>query len=147
MSWWAWIVGGAILLGAELAFVSAQFYLVFVGGAAILVGLATGLIYPFEPWAQWATFAVLSFVLMVTFRARLYERLHGQHGHTRALEPGHIGTVMTLPVSLAPGESCRAEHGGSFWTVCNDSDTPIPSGASARVARVQGLTLLVRPNA
>jgi len=41
MTWWGWVIAGAILLGAELSFVSAQFYLVFIGSAAILVGLAT----------------------------------------------------------------------------------------------------------
>ena len=142
MTWWGWIVGGAVLLGAELAFVNAQFYLVFIGGAAILVGLATALVYPLEPWAQWGAFGVLALVLMVTFRSRLYERLRG---HAASVHPGPIGGVMTVPVSLAPGESCRAEHGGSYWTVCNDSEEPIPSGAHARIERVQGLTLLVRP--
>ena len=39
MSWWGWVIAGAILLGAELAFVNAQFYLVFVGSAAIVVGM------------------------------------------------------------------------------------------------------------
>ena len=143
MTWWGWIVGGAILLGAEIAFVSAQFYLVFIGGAAILVGLATGLLYPLAPWAQWASFGVLALVLMVTFRSRLYDRLHR---HKPSVLPGPVGGVMTLPVALAPGESCRAEHGGTSWTVCNDSDRPILSGAHARIASVQGLTLLVRPN-
>lgn len=38
MTWWGWVIGGAILLGAELAFVDAQFYLVFVGTAAIIDG-------------------------------------------------------------------------------------------------------------
>ena len=33
MQWWGWIAVGVILLGAELAFVDAQFYLVFIGGA------------------------------------------------------------------------------------------------------------------
>lgn len=143
MSWWGWIVGGAILLGAELAFVDAQFYLVFIGGAAIVVGLFTVLIDSFAPWAQWAAFAVLALVLMVTFRSRLYEHLRGSRESVRS---GPIGTVMTLPMALAPGESCRAEHCGTFWTVCNDSDRPIPSGASARIERVEGLKLLVRPN-
>jgi membrane protein implicated in regulation of membrane protease activity len=143
MNWWGWIVGGAILLGAELAFVSAQFYLVFVGGAAILVGLATALIPSFEAWAQWAAFAVLALFLMVTFRSRLYERMRR---HPPVAQPGPIGGVMTLPVSLAPGESCRAEHSGTFWTVCNDSDKPIPAGERAQIERVQGLTLLVKPN-
>ena len=39
MHWWVWIVIGAILLGSELAFVEAQFYLVFLGAAALVVGL------------------------------------------------------------------------------------------------------------
>jgi membrane protein implicated in regulation of membrane protease activity len=143
MTWWGWIVGGAILLGAELAFVSAQFYLVFIGGAAILVGLATVMLYPWAPWAQWASFGVLALALMMTFRSRLYDRFHR---HRPSVESGSIGGVMTLPVSLAPGESCRAEHSGTFWTVCNDSDSPMPSGAPARIASVRGLTLLVRPS-
>ena len=143
MSWWGWAVAGAILLGAELAFVSAQFYLVFVGGAAIIVGLATWLIYPLAPWAQWAFFAVLAVALMVSFRSRLYRRFHQRPA---AVIAGPGSGVMTLPVTLAPGESCQAEHGGTYWTVCNDSDTPIPSGARARIASVRGLTLLVHPN-
>lgn len=144
MSWWGWIVGGAVLLGAELAFgVNAQFYLVFIGGAAILVGVVTGLIHPFAPWAQWAAFAALALVLMMTFRSRLYARLRG---HPASVKPGPVGGVMTLPVSLAPGESCRAEHSGTFWTVCNGSDKVIPAGGRARIARVEGLTLLVQPN-
>lgn len=144
MSWWGWVVGGAVLLGAELAFgVNAQFYLVFVGGAAILVGVVTGLVYPFAPWAQWAAFAVLALVFMVAFRSRFYER---SRGHPASVQPGPIGSVMTLPASLAPGESCRAEHGGTFWTVCNDSDKVIPAGERAQIVRVKGLTLFVRPN-
>ena len=55
------------------------------------------------------------------------------------------GGVITLQVPLGAGESCQAEYGGTFWTVRNDSDTPIPSGSRARIARVQDLTLLVRP--
>ncbi|MDB6009518.1 MAG: uncharacterized protein JWL65_1768 [Gammaproteobacteria bacterium] len=144
MSWWGWVVGGAILLGAELAFVAAEFYLVFVGFAAIAVGLTTGFLYPLAPWAQWASFAILAIALMVAFRSRVYRRFRG-HATPVQVGPPH-GGEMTLPVALAPGETCRAEHGGTFWTVCNDSNTPIPSGARARIASVKGLTLLVRPN-
>ena len=141
MTWWGWIIAGAILLGAELAFVNAQFYLVFLGSAAILTGLAT-LLLPLAAWLQWALFAVLAIVSMVTFRSRLYQRF------TRAMpkvDTGPAGGVITLQVSLGAGESCQAEYGGTFWTVRNDSDTPMPSGCRARFARVQNLTLLVRP--
>ena len=141
MTWWGWIIAGAILLGAELSFVNAQFYLVFIGTAAILTGLAT-LIAPLASWVQWALFAVLAIVSMVMFRSRLYHRFN------RALpkvETGPAGGLITLKQPLGAGESCQAEYCGAFWTVRNDSDTTIPSGSRARIARVQDLTLINRP--
>ena len=144
MTWWGWVIGGAILLGAELAFVDARFYLVFVGCAAILAGLITAAAPELPSSAQWAIFAVLSIASMVGFRARIYERLRG---HPPPVRSGPANEVLTLPSALAPGESCQAEHGGTFWTVRNDSDAAMPSGARARIVRVQGLTLVVRPDA
>lgn len=141
MSWWTWIIGGVILFGAELAFIDAQFYLVFVGLAAIVVGLLVASTTVVQ-WAQWALFAILSIASMVLFRSRIYRRLRGNPPEVRA---GPIGGVLTLPATLAPGESCRAEHAGSFWTVQNAGATPLPSGARVRIVRVQGLTLLVEP--
>jgi inner membrane protein len=141
MSWWGWIIAGAILLGAELSFVSAQFYLVFIGSAAILTGLAT-LVVPLASWAQWALFAVLAIVSMVTFRNRLYHRFNRSWPKVNT---GPTGGLITLKEPLGAGESCQAEYCGTFWTVRNDSDTPIPSGSRARIARVQDLTLLIRP--
>jgi inner membrane protein len=143
MTWWGWIIGGAILLGAELAFVNAQFYLVFIGSAAILTGLAT-LTVPLASWVEWALFAVLAVVSMVTFRSRIYHRFH------RALPKVDTGPpkggLITLKQSLGAGESCQAEYGGTFWTVRNDSDRPIASGGRARIERVQDLTLVVKPD-
>ena len=43
MTWWDGIIVGAILLGAELTFVNAEFYLVFIGSAAIVAGVVTAL--------------------------------------------------------------------------------------------------------
>ena len=143
MSWWGWIIAGAILLGAELLFVDVQFYLVFIGTAAITVGFVTAAAPVLPPWVQWAVFAILAIVSMVTFRSRIYRKLRGR---APPVAVGPAGGEITLPASLAPGESCQAEHRGAFWTVCNDSDTPIPSGTRARIASVRGLTLLVRPD-
>jgi membrane protein implicated in regulation of membrane protease activity len=137
------MIGGAILLGAELAFIDAQFYLVFVGTAAIVVGLIVASV-AIEQWAQWALFAVLSIGSMVLFRRRIYRWLRG---HPPEVHTGPSGGELTLPTALAPGESCQTEHAGSFWTVRNDSGVPLPSGARVRIVRVQGLTLLVHPAA
>jgi membrane protein implicated in regulation of membrane protease activity len=144
VTWWGWVIGGAILLGAELAFVDAQFYLVFVGTAAIIVGVGAAAAPWFVPWAQWAVFAVLSIVSMVTFRARIYAWLRGQSPQVRS---GPLNEVLTLPVPLAAGESCQAEHAGTFWTVRNGGNVAMPSGARARVTGVQGLILVVQPDA
>jgi membrane protein implicated in regulation of membrane protease activity len=141
MTWWGWIIAGAILLGAELSFVNAQFYLVFIGSAAILTGLTT-LVVPLWSWVQWALFAVLAIVSMVTFRSRLYHRFNRAWPK---VDTGPAGGLITLKEPLGAGESCQAEYCGAFWTVRNDSDTPIPSGSRARIARVQDLTLLIRP--
>jgi len=142
MTWWGWIIAGAILLGAELAFVNAQFYLVFIGGAAILVGLAS-LVVPLAEWLQWGLFGLLAILSMVTFRSRIYRRFHGE---LPAVATGPAGGVITLQVPLAAGESCQAEYGGSFWTVRNDSNAPISPGSRARIVSVRDLTLLVRPD-
>jgi membrane protein implicated in regulation of membrane protease activity len=143
MEWWGWVVGGVILLGAEIGFVDAQFYLVFLGSAAILVGLATAAIPSLSLTVQWAGFAVLGLVSMLTFRKPIYQRLRG---HTPEVRTGPAGTVFILPNSLAPGESCQVEHGGSHWSAQNAGDALIPAGTRVRIAQVQGLTLLVRPD-
>ena len=142
MNWWVWIVGGSILLGSEMGLINAEFYLLFVGGSALLTGLITLMDPGFPAWAQWALFALACVVSMVGFRRRLYARLHR---HSPKVASGPEGGELLLPSALAPGDSCQAEHGGSFWTVRNDSPAALPAGSKVRIARVQGLTLLVRP--
>ena len=135
------MIGGAVLFGAELAFVDAQFYLVFVGSAAILVGLLLALTAVAE-WAQWALFALLSGSSTLIFRARIYRKLRG---HLPVVRSGPGGDELTLPAALVPEQSIQIEHAGSFWTVRNDSAVVLPSGIRVRVVRVEGCTLLVRP--
>ena len=69
MQWWAWIAVGAILLGSEMAFVDAQFYLVFIGSAALIVGLLDLAGCMPAEWLQWTLFAVLAAVSMLGFQA------------------------------------------------------------------------------
>lgn len=140
MEWWAWIAIGAILLGSELTLVNAQFYLVFLGISALLVGLlqVTGLVS--ADWLQWATFAAVAVVSMFAFRKRVYGKMR------RALPPmrsGPAGDTVTLPNVLPPGETCRLEFRGSSWSAINGGKSTIEAGSSARIERVDGLTLVV----
>jgi len=75
MYWWAWIAVGAILLVSELAFIDAQFYLVFVGASAFVVGMLQLAGAGLPVWLQWLIFAVLAAASMLTFRRRIYERM------------------------------------------------------------------------
>jgi membrane protein implicated in regulation of membrane protease activity len=140
MQWWAWIAVGAILLGSELTFVDAQFYLVFVGAAALVVGFLSLTGADLAVWLQWLIFTALAAVSMVGFRRRIYERMRRTLPIMRS---GPAGEVVTLAAELPPGETCRIEYGGSSWNAINGGTSVIAAGARARIERVDGLTLVV----
>ena len=141
MSWWVWIVIGGILLGSELAFVDAQFYLVFLGIAALLVG-AVDLAWPSSPvWLQWLIFAALSIGSMVAFRRKLYVMLRG---HVPDMKNGPVGDYVVVSDDLAPGATCRVEYRGTTWDARNDGEHAIAAGTQAKIARVEGLTLRIK---
>lgn len=141
MAWWSWCILGTVLLGIELFAVDAQFYLVFAGLAAILVGL-TGLIGIELPvWGQWLSFAVLAVATMFTVRRQLYAKLMAKPLGKIATD---IDQRVVLTQDLAPGKSCRLEYRGSGWTAVNVGERPIAAGDAARIDSVKGVTLHVR---
>lgn len=142
MPWWGWVVIGVVLLGAELLLVDAAFYLVFIGVAAILVGLLGAATLSGPPAVQWAIFAALSVVLLVAFRKRVYGLARG------ADAPGHqalVGDLAIAQQAIAPGRQGRAELHGAVWTARNVGNVPLEPGQSARVEGVEGLVLRIRP--
>ena len=140
MQWWAWITVGALLLGSELTFVNAQFYLVFVGAAALLVGFLD-LAGPIPAdWIQWLLFSILAIVSLLAFRRRVYERIRRT---LPDIKLGPKGESVVLPTELPPGESCRLEFRGCSWNALNGGRSVIAAGESARIDRVEGLTLVV----
>lgn len=141
MAWWIWIVLGAALLAAELFLIEAQFYLVFLGIAAITVGFldVAGLDAP--AWVEWAVFAALSAATLVGFRRRLYAKLRpAAAGLAEAL----VGETGVAREALAPGAQGAAELRGTTWTAQNVGSEAIPAGAPVTVERSEGLVLKVR---
>ena len=140
MTWWAWMVLAAVLLGAELFAVDAQFYLAFLGVSAVVVGLATlfGVVLP--EWGQWLTFAIVSLVFFLTFRKTLYEKMRsGGQGFENTI----VGDLITVTNDLPPGGDSRAKYRGSEWTLRNVGDATIDAGARAKVLKADGVTLHV----
>jgi inner membrane protein len=141
MQWWAWITVGAVLLGSELTFVNAQFYLVFVGASALIVGFVGLSGLHLADWLQWSAFAVLAALSLLIFRRRVYERMRPRFPEVKC---GPQGETVTLPTALPPGESCRLEFRGSSWSALNGGQSVIAAGSRARIERVDGLTLVVQ---
>jgi hypothetical protein len=140
MEWWGWMILGALLLGSELFFLDAAFYLVFLGIAAAATGLIllTG-VTP-EVWLQWLIFASLSLITMITFRRRLYGKLRSRGtGYEDALP----GKFIRLESPLAAGASCRQEYRGTTWDVINRSSDDIAADTEVVISRVSGLSLII----
>lgn len=145
MPWWSWLILAAIALAVEMFVLDAQFYLVFFGISAAVVGLLglSGVNLP--DWAQWLALSVLAVTSMVTFRKRVYQLVRGRTGHVE--ERLTLGDRVTVPVRLEPSQTCRVDYRGSSWTARNVDEMAIEAGREAVIARVDGLTLLVRPAA
>ena len=138
MPWWSWMIIGALLLGAELLGVDAAFYLVFIGFAAFLVGLAELAGIGLEVWVQWILFSVLAVVLMVFFRRKLYGMMRGS---AEGYATGPAGETVIVADPLEPGQSGRLNYRGTDWTVVNDGGAAIGAGEQARIIAVDGLKL------
>ena len=140
MTWWGWMILGAVLLGAELFAVDAQFFLVFLGVSAAIVGLA-GLFGVVAPeWVQWLSFAALSLFFFLTFRRTLYAKIRGGGEEYREYIAGE-----SVPVAedLAAGADARTKYRGTDWSIRNVGETTIAGGSRAKVVEVDGLTLNV----
>ena len=141
MTWWSWMILGVLLLGTEMLAIDAQFYLVFLGISAALVGLAGLLGIAMPEWAQWAAFAVLALIFFFTFRRSLYEKLRsGAKGFSQNM----AGERVTVTSDIAPGREARLQHRGSGWTALNVGDSEIKDGSKAKIVDVDGLTLHIR---
>jgi membrane protein implicated in regulation of membrane protease activity len=143
MPWWGWLILGIGLLGVEMFVVDAQFYLVFLGVAAAVVGLAGLVGIALPEWAQWLTFAALALVAMLGFRKRVYEVVRGR-GAAQVDAPVKAGDRVRVPIRIEPGQTGRVDYRGSSWTARNVDSRAIEADTEALISQVDGLTLLVK---
>ena len=138
MPWWGWMILGALLFGSELLIVDAGFYLVFIGIAAALTGLAEMAGLGLEPWLQWVMFSTIALASMILFRKKLYAKLRGSGV---GYDVGPAGEIVTVEQTLQPGEKGRLAYRGTEWTVLNASQEVFEQGQHVQIRDVQGLTL------
>lgn len=143
MPWWCWLVVGIGLLGVEMFVIDAQFYLVFLGVSAAVVGLLGLAGIELPVWGQWLVFAILAVATMLAFRKRIYELVRSRSGHVQ--ERVTSGDKVVVPMRLEPTQECRVDYRGSSWTARNVGNVPIAAGAEAEIVTVAELTLHLRP--
>jgi len=140
MAWWIWVLGGLVLLVAEVT-TPGGFFAIFFGAGAILVGALKALGWDGPAWAEWLVFTVLSLVSLGFFRKPLMRRFSLSSGKPVDRMEGERALVTE---DVAPGGVGKAEMRGATWTARTTGELPLGKGCRCRVERVEGLTLWLR---
>ncbi|MDP6559580.1 MAG: NfeD family protein, partial [Candidatus Binatia bacterium] len=70
MTWWIWILLGLLLLMVELT-AFGDFYIIFFGLGALIIGLLVALEIGGPLWVQWLLFSIISLAAMLLLRRHL----------------------------------------------------------------------------
>ena len=133
---WAWIILGVLLIGLELT--APGIFLLWLGLAAVVTGLVDGLIG--LSWqASTLLFAVLSVLAVLVGRTVSRPAVRTESSSLNQRGEALIGRRFTLEAPLAGGEG-RIRVDDSSWRVTGPD---LPRGATVRVVRVEGATLVV----
>jgi membrane protein implicated in regulation of membrane protease activity len=135
---WLWLIGGVILLIAEL--IAPGFFLVFIGAAAIATGLAA-LLLPIGVALQLALFALLAYLAARIGGRRAYSMRYDYSPdpflNDRAKRLLGRVVVVTQPVDSNGG---RVRVGDSEWSARGG---PAAAGDRVRIVDIEGNCLKV----
>ena len=140
MPWWGWIALGTLLLGAEMALIDAEFYLVFIGVSALLVGIADLLGLAVPAWGEFLIFAALAGGSMVFFRRQVYKLVKGD---AKEIESIPIGETLPVDADIPAGGRGRVDYRGSTWSVVNIGTKTIAAGTMASIQQIDGTVLKI----
>lgn len=142
IEWWHWVVGGIILILAELAIPS--FFVIWFGVAGLIMGAVSWLVPGLSATAQLAAWTVLSLVMVGLWFRVFKPGFHKTRIGTAAGEV--IGEVGLLVGPVAPFQRGRVRFqrpvlGAEEW-VCL-ADEAVAAGERVRVVAVEGSFLKV----
>ncbi len=135
--YWNWWLLGVVLMAIEA--IVPYFFFLWMGVAALLVGLVLTVLPELTwPW-QALLFAVLSFGSIVIWQWRL-RRYPTQTADSLLNRRGHqyVGRVFTLDAPVMNGHG-KIRVDDSTWKVLVDQDCP--AGARLRIVGVDGVIL------
>jgi membrane protein implicated in regulation of membrane protease activity len=137
---WLWLIGGVVLLIAEL--IAPGFFLIFIGAAAIATGIATLLIG--LPLAlQMAVFAVLAFLSVRIGGRRAYATRYDYSADPLLNDrAGRLLGKVVVVVQPVDAHGGRVRVGDSEWSARGG---PAAAGERVRIVDIDGNCLKVEP--
>ena len=133
---WAWVILGLVLFGLEI--VAPGAFLMWLGIAAVLTGILDGL-FGLSWQAATLLFAGLSVAAVLAGRRLTGPDSRREDTHLNRRGAALVGRTFRLEAPIEGGEG-RVRVDDSSWRVIGP-DSPV--GASVRVVRVEGATLVV----
>jgi len=137
---WLWLIGGVVLLIAEV--IAPGFFLIFIGAAAIATGLLT-LVTGLAVALQLAVFAVLAFLSVRIIGRRFYASRYDYTAdpllNDRAARLLGKVVVVVQPIDSNGG---RVRVGDSEWSARGG---PAAAGDRVRIVDIEGNCLKVEP--
>ena len=137
---WLWLIGGVVLLIAEL--IAPGFFLVFVGAAAMAAGLFT-LLFGLGVPAQLTLFVVYAIIAVMIGR-KVYANAAVDSTDPLLNDRGArlLGKSVTV-IEAVDEHSGRVRVGDSEWSARGGPGSP---GERVRITGVEGNCLLVEPD-
>lgn len=137
---WLWLIGGVVLLIAEL--IAPGFFLVFVGAAAMAAGLFT-LLFGLGVPAQLTLFVIYAIIAVMIGR-KVYANAAVDSTDPLLNDRGArlLGKSVTV-IEAVDEHSGRVRVGDSEWSARGGPGSP---GERVRITGVEGNCLLVEPD-
>lgn len=139
MQFWHWTALGLGLMAVEI--IAPSFFFLWLGGAALAVGLIM-LALPDLWWShQWTLFAILGFVSFFISRAMLKKKKGGHDAAATMNKRGAqmIGQIVVLETAIENGFG-KAKVGDTLWSV---EGLDAPAGSKVRITGTEGTVLKV----
>ena len=144
MAWWIWVAIGVVMLVLEMA-ISTDFYMLFTGVAAIIVGLLVYGLSFFDIVLSFSStsyiFLALSVFLLFYLRKKALRALY-----KASIEPNFdlVGEEVLILSEIPVGTIGEGETRGTVWQIRNESDKPLPEKSVQRVTSKDGIVLIVK---
>ena len=136
---WLWLIGGVVLLIAEL--IAPGFFLLFIGAAAMATGVFT-ILFDLGVAPQLALFALYAVIaLMVGRKVYANRDVNSSDPLLNDRSARLVGKVVTV-VNAVDDHDGRVRVGDSEWSARGG---PAAAGERVRVTGVDGNCLLVEP--